>query len=98
MDWKLLKNKMEPNWEILFAHLIIFLFVYPNDIDNIPKWLIDDYTKRLEKAFEKTPEAKIKLTRGLLISSQYDVAVKKWGYKPISPFLNNLYEQREAKT
>ncbi len=95
INWKFLKEKMEPNWEILFAHLINFLFVYPNDIHNIPKWLIDEYSGRLNKAFEKKSAKENKLTRGLLISSQYDVAVKKWGYKPISPLFNNLYEQRE---
>jgi len=97
INWKLLKDMMEPNWEILFAHLINFVFVYPNETDNIPKWIIDDYSKRLKKEFEKKPDHNNKLTRGRLISSQYDMAVKKWGYKPISPFFNNLYEQRDKK-
>lgn len=95
LDWKLLKEKMEPNWEILFAHIINFLFVYPNDISVIPKWLIEEYSKRLTKVFDKTALPGSKVTRGLLISSQYEVAVKKWGYKPITPFFNNLYEQRD---
>jgi hypothetical protein len=97
IDWKLLRNKMEPNWEILFAHLINFVFVYPNDIHDIPVWLIEEYSERLKKAFEKQSNETNKVTRGLLISTQYDVAVKKWGYRPISPFFNNLYEQRETK-
>lgn len=98
IDWKYLQKRMEPNWEILFGHIINFIFVYPNDIDVIPKSLVRDSIVRLNRILAKKPEKQEKITRGLLISSQYDVAVKQWGYKPISPFFNNLYENRDKKS
>jgi hypothetical protein len=98
IDWKYLQKRMEPNWEILFAHIVNFIFVYPNDIDVFPKSITREYIGRLNKILEGKPNKEEKITRGLLISSQYDVAVKKWGYKPISPFFNNLYEHREKKS
>lgn len=97
INWKLLKEKMDPNWEILFAHLINFVFVYPNDIHYIPTWIIEEYIQRLQKKFTQKPDEKDKVTRGLLISSQYRVAVEKWGYRPISPFLGTKYEQRDEE-
>ena len=73
---------MEPHWELLFAHLVNFIFVYPSDKAIIPQWVLEDYLKRAQTEFLKDPEGE-RVTRGLLISSQYEPAVVKWGYKPI---------------
>jgi|SRR5579885_607883 len=97
IDWKLLQQKMEPNWEILFAHLINFSFVYPNDIHLIPDWLIQEYSKRLREKFAKPVNEKEKVSRGLLLSWNYRVAVEKWGYKPISPFFSHDYDKQYKK-
>lgn len=82
IDWKFLVNKMEPHWEILFAHLINFIFVYPSEKNSLPKWLLEEYLKRAQKEFfAQVPNRK--LTRGLLISSQYEPAVTQWGFHPV---------------
>jgi hypothetical protein len=82
IDWKFLANKIEPHWEILFAHLVNFIFVYPSEKKAIPKWLLENYLNRATKEF-LTPTTKTKLTRGLLISSQYQPAVTQWGFHPV---------------
>lgn len=92
IDWKLLQQRMEPNWEVLFSHLINFSFVYPNEIHVIPKWLITEYSKRLGEKFTNSVDEEEKVTRGLLVSWNYRIAVEKWGYKPISPFFKNKYD------
>lgn len=82
IDWKFLAAKMEPHWELLFAHLVNFMFVYPSEKKAVPKWLLENYLKRAEKEFfASTP--KKKFTRGLLISSQYEPAVTQWGFHPV---------------
>lgn len=82
IDWKFLAQKIEPHWEILFAHLVNFIFVYPSEKKTLPKWLLTEYLKRSEKEFfEPCPDRKI--TRGLLISSQYEPAVTQWGFHPV---------------
>jgi hypothetical protein len=82
IDWKFLSEKIEPHWEILFAHLVNFVFVYPSEKKALPKWLLSDYLKRAQKEFFE-PCANRKLTRGLLISSQYEPAVTQWGFHPV---------------
>jgi hypothetical protein len=82
IDWKFLAEKIEPHWEILFAHLVNFVFVYPSEKKALPKWLLSDYLKRAQKEFFE-PCSNRKLTRGLLISSQYEPAVTQWGFHPV---------------
>jgi hypothetical protein len=82
LDWKFLVAKMEPHWELLFAHLINFIFVYPSEKEALPKWVLEDYLTRAQKEFfTHTPDKKF--TRGLLISSQYEPAVTLWGFHPV---------------
>lgn len=83
IDWEFLVERMEPHWEILFAHLVNFIFVYPTEKHVIPQWLLERYLKRAKSEFLKLPQDDDRITRGLLISSQYEPAVVKWGYKPI---------------
>lgn len=82
IDWEFLVSKMEPHWEVLFAHLVNFIFVYPSEKHIIPQWVLESYLKRAKSEFLKLPKED-HVTRGLLISSQYEPAVVKWGYKPI---------------
>lgn len=82
IDWKYLSEKIEPHWEILFAHMVNFIFVYPSEKKSLPRWLLEDYLKRAQKEFfAPTPNRKI--TRGLLLSSQFEPAVTLWGFHPV---------------
>jgi hypothetical protein len=82
LDWEFLISNIEPHWELLFAHLVNFIFVYPSEKKVIPQRLLKNYLKRAQEEFLASPQ-KEKITRGLLISSQYEPAVTKWGFKPI---------------
>lgn len=82
IDWKFLAEKMDPHWEVLFGHFVTFMFIYPSEKKVIPKWLIKEYLIRAEKQFLGDDKSD-KITRGLLISSQYEPAVTKWGFQPI---------------
>jgi hypothetical protein len=82
IDWDFLVEKIEPHWEILFAHLVNFMFVYPSEKDAIPKHVLQKYVARAQKEFFEKPIAQ-KVTRGLLISSQYEAAVTQWGFRPV---------------
>jgi hypothetical protein len=82
MNWKLLFEKMEPHWEILASFLFLFLFIYPSEREVIPDWVIE---KLMEKARERLshPPTKDRITRGLLLSPEYEVGISRWGFKPI---------------
>ncbi len=82
LDWNILFEKMEPHWEILASFLFQFLFIYPSERKVIPNWIIE---KLMEKAKDRLshPPTTEKITRGLLLSSDYEVGVSHFGFKPI---------------
>lgn len=83
LDWKALMAKMEPHWELLMGHVLTFLFVYPSERQVIPNWLIEHLVMKLEDRIGREP-TKDKITRGLLLSNDYQVGVSLWGFQPIT--------------
>ena len=81
-DWKFLRELMEPNWHILFSHLLMFQFVYPSDYPEIlPKWLFDELIERAKEQYDIPPSME-KVCRGPWIDqTQYQIDIKEWGYK-----------------
>jgi len=89
IDWNRLMTRMEPYWEILFAHLLNFRFVYPGYRQNIPKWVMEELIKRQTDQL-RTPAPINKISRGRLISpSYYDIDFDEWG------FVDNLFLSKE---
>ncbi len=82
IDWKYLYKTMETDWELLLSYLLLFNFVYPADRDIIPGWLLDELIQKSKNQYKEAPTCG-RVTRGLLLSSQYNVAVEKWGYKEV---------------
>jgi hypothetical protein len=82
LDWRQLLDKMEPHYEIILGHILTFLFVYPAEKGLIPQWVLNELLDRAKKEFA-APPFKERITRGLLISTQYEVGVAQWGYNPI---------------
>lgn len=84
LDWRKILSRMEPHWELLFATILNFRFIYPSERGNVPKWLMEELTKRL--ALQLTsPIPEEKITRGpLLAIDPYKVDTEKWGFKTIT--------------
>ncbi len=84
LNWKRLLMRMDPQWELLLAHLIQFRFIYPSDRVLIPKWLLEELLDRVKQQLAlPTPHEKI--CRGPLLSrDQYEIDITKWGYKAIT--------------
>lgn len=83
VDWEELLLKMDPHWELLLSNILLFLFVYPSERENIPKWVIERLVVKLEDRISHPP-TKNKITRGLLLSSDYQIGVSQWGFQPIT--------------
>lgn len=83
LDWEAILQKMEPHYEVILSHILTFLFVYPSEKELIPQWVLDKLLKRAQEEFAKPPLPD-RITRGLLISSQYEPGVTRWGYKPVT--------------
>ncbi len=83
VNWRLLMRRMQPHWELLLSTLVLFLFIYPSERKVIPKWVISHLVDKLNERI-KTPPTKNRITRGLLLSSDYQVGVANWGFTPIT--------------
>jgi hypothetical protein len=83
VDWKELMAKMNPHWELVMEHILAFLFVYPSERELIPRWVIEHLVVKLEDRISHPP-TKDKITRGLLLSNDYQVGVSLWGFRPIT--------------
>ena len=81
LDWQRLMRRMDVHWELLFAHILNFRFVYPSERDTVPQWLVDELTSRL--AQQRTlPVPQERICRGPLLSrTQYEVDITEWGYR-----------------
>jgi hypothetical protein len=82
MDWNLLYQKMEPHWELLMSAVLTFIFVYPSERNNVPTFIFDKLMDNLKERLSHDPTPD-KITRGLLLSNDYEVGVSKWGFQPI---------------
>jgi Uncharacterised nucleotidyltransferase len=76
MDWVRLIRRFGAHAPVLFAHLLLFEFVYPAHRHVIPGWVMDELWRRSRG--EAAPE---RLCRGTLLSrEQYLTDVSEWGY------------------
>lgn len=81
LDWRRLIDRYAAYWRVLYAHLILFGFIYPSDRDRIPKQVMEELGHRLAQEL-KEPPPKAKICNGTIISrQQYLTDVNKWGYK-----------------
>lgn len=80
IDWKHLLRLFGPHWRILYAHLILFDYIYPFLKDNIPDWVLTILERRLRRERESAA-ADEQLCRGPLLSrAQYLDDTEKKGY------------------
>lgn len=83
VNWDHLLEKMDEHWELLLGHIVTFLFVYPSERQVIPTKVIKRLVSKLEDRISHPP-TKEKITRGLLLSNDYQVGPAQWGFTPIT--------------
>jgi hypothetical protein len=80
LDWQRLLRRFGPHWRVLFAHLVLFGFIYPSERNKVPSWVLGELTQRLEAAM-RAPAPPDRVCRGTLLSrQQYLIDVEQWGY------------------
>lgn len=82
IDWDYLYALLEKDWELLFSYIMLFSFVFPADHHLIPRHIREKMIEKVKHLSSVSQDNKI--TRGLLISSEYRVAIEKWGYKEVT--------------
>lgn len=97
LDWKRLIDRFGEYWRALYAHLVLFGFIYPAHRSFVPKWVMDELTARLQKELNE-PDPGKDICYGTVISrQQYLVDIDRWGYRDarLQP-VGNLSEQQIA--
>jgi hypothetical protein len=80
IDWHRLLGRFEPHWRVLLSHLVLFGFIYPGERARIPRWVMDELTRRL-RAETHAPPPPTALCAGTLLSrEQYLPDVAQHGY------------------
>jgi hypothetical protein len=80
LDWKRLLHRFGDDWRVLFSHLILFGYVYPNDRGVIPDWVLFHLMHRMVIDMQREPESAL-VCRGTFLSrAQYLMDIEEWGY------------------
>jgi hypothetical protein len=81
LDWQRLIERFGASWRILLTHVVLFGFIYPNERDRIPYWVIEELTTRMRRETSDTQE-NVPVCGGTLLSrQQFLVDIVERGYR-----------------
>jgi Nucleotidyl transferase of unknown function (DUF2204) len=81
LDWRHLIGRFGPYWRALYAHIVMFGFIYPSDRSKIPAWVVEELTQKVQEE-TRAGDAEQKVCYGTIISrQQYLKDVDEWGYE-----------------
>jgi len=82
LDWQRLLERFGGQWRVLYSHLILFGYIYPNQRNAIPAALMKTLASRLAAEIRTAPTADRKICHGALLGrEQYRADVEQWGYE-----------------
>jgi hypothetical protein len=78
LDWTRLIRRFGDHWRVLLSHLTLFGFIYPDEADRVPAWVMDDLVERLRTEPPNAGVAGRHMCRGTLLSrEQYIVDLER---------------------
>ena len=81
VDWERLINLFGPHWRVLYAHLVLFGYIYPSRRNVVPEWVTEELAQRLEREGQQPPPTE-DICRGTLLSrQQYLHDIEEDGFK-----------------
>lgn len=81
LDWRRLIERYGAYWRALYAHCVLFGFIYPDRRSNVPAWVMEELGGRIADE-SKQENAREKICYGTIISrQQYLTDIDRWGYK-----------------
>ena len=81
MDWARLLFRFGSNWRVLFSHVLLFGFIYPEQRLRIPDWFMHEMMRRVKLEMQCLP-ADRDVCQGTLLSwSQYLADVERGDYQ-----------------
>jgi hypothetical protein len=85
LDWERLLRRFGRFWRVLYAHLVMFGFVFPGHRDSIPAWVMEILGRKLqEESGGRVPDSEVSLCQGTLLSrEQYLTDIERLGYRDV---------------
>lgn len=81
LDWARLLTRFNRHWRVLFSHVVLFGFIYPEQRLRIPDWFMREMLRRMEQEMQCLP-ADRRACQGTLLSwSQYLVHIEQGEYE-----------------
>lgn len=80
LDWHRLLERYDKYWRALYAHIVLFGFIYPSDRSKVPQWVVDELAGRMRDE-SQAGDAAERVCYGTIISrQQYLKDINDWGY------------------
>jgi hypothetical protein len=81
LDWARLLFRFGAHWRVLFSHVVLFGFIYPEQRLRIPDWFMHEMIRRLKLDMQCLPSDR-RVCQGTLLSwSQYLVDMDRGDYE-----------------
>lgn len=81
LDWRRLIDRYGRHWRGLYAHLVLYGFIYPSKRSQVPVWVMEELGRRVDEE-TRQPDARKKICYGTIISrQQYLPDLNEWGYE-----------------
>lgn len=71
LDWQRILDRFGRYWRVLLSHLVLYGFIYPSTRGNVPAWVMDELTSRLQRETTEPNETDPVCYGTLLSWSQY---------------------------
>jgi hypothetical protein len=96
LSWERLLMRFGDHWPVLFSHLVLFRFVYPDRRGAVPDWVVEELTERF---LNMPTEPDVTVCRGTLLSrEQYLHDLQQLGYDDARVEPHGGMTAREAET
>ena len=80
LDWQRLIERFGEHWRMLLTHVVLYGFIYPNERERIPAWVIDELTDRMRREASEPPRQEPVCGGTLLSRAQFLVDIVEHGY------------------
>ncbi len=99
MDWSRLIARFGQNWRVLYSHLVLFGYIYPDNRAQVPSWVMTElHTRLIEETTTAVPVDRV--CNGPVLSRQQYLPDLADGYEDarLAPVGNMTEEQIAAWT
>lgn len=80
LDWQRLLTRFGEHWQLLYAYLVLFTFVYPSERRRVPDTVMGELASRMQS--DDAKQNGNRLCRGTLVSrAQYLIDIGRYGYE-----------------